>query len=65
MRPNDAVRKKTVRTETIYSLRMIDQPFKKNTVFCREKIDRSNDLIAWTVDFIVKFHINLLTIKVH
>lgn len=29
MRPNDAVRKKTVRTETIYSLRMIDQPFKK------------------------------------
>lgn len=43
MRPNDAVRKITVRTETIYSLRMIDQPFKKNTVFCREKIDRSND----------------------
>lgn len=32
MRPNDAVRKKTVRTETIYSLRMIDQPFKKNSV---------------------------------
>lgn len=42
MRPNDAVRKKTVRTETIYSLRMIDQPFKKKQCFV---VKRSIDLM--------------------